>query len=243
MAGSKLPVLFWIHGGGYYYGCSDWYTESTLTAASPLVHAREGGVILITINYRLGIFGFLGGDAIAQRTFDGSSGNFGIQDQQAALKWVAENIDSFGGDSDRVTIFGESAGGNAVLEHLVRPASFPYYRGAVVQSGGYVASKSREAAAMAFNSALERANATAGNELDTLLRLNTTTVAMLPMDYRGGVVVVDGVASTAPAHELIARGEFNTAVPIIITSTRCVEYRTAWRPRSIKSQEDVAIKF
>ena len=72
-------MLFWIHGGGYYVGCSDWYTERTLTAASPLVHARGGGgVILVTINYRLDIFGFLGGDVIAQRTFYGSSGSFGI---------------------------------------------------------------------------------------------------------------------------------------------------------------------
>ena len=127
-------------------GCSTGYTsfpnivlsgstppESYVIA--PLVHASDTGVILVTINYRLNVFGFLGGDAVKSRTVDGSSGNFGIQDQQMAMQWVHDNIASFGGDASRVTIFGESAGGQSIIQHLVRPSSYPYYSRAIVQSG------------------------------------------------------------------------------------------------------------
>ena len=84
---------------------------------------RNHAVVVVSINYRLGALGFLGGLSIAARTLDGSNGNFGILDQQFALHWVQDNIRAFGGDPTKVTIFGESAGGTAILAHLLMPKS------------------------------------------------------------------------------------------------------------------------
>lgn len=93
----KLPVLFYIHGGGYVDGASNDY----LNGHDFII---EHQVILVTFNYRLGIFGFLSLNSTEY------SGNMGLKDQQLALKWINENIEHFGGDSKRITIFGHSAG-------------------------------------------------------------------------------------------------------------------------------------
>lgn len=95
----KLPVMFWIHGGYFF----DWSGNDNLFGPDFLIEQR---VILVTLNYRLGIFGFL---SLGTREY---SGNMGLKDQQLALKWVHENIDQFSGDKKRITIFGESAGIN-----------------------------------------------------------------------------------------------------------------------------------
>lgn len=95
----KLPVLFFIHGGGYLTGASNEF----LNGADFII---EQHVILVTVNYRLGIFGFLSLDS------PDYSGNMGLKDQQLALKWVSENIEHFGGDVERITVFGHSAGKN-----------------------------------------------------------------------------------------------------------------------------------
>ena len=103
---SKLPVMFWIHGGGFQGG-----------SASEPRHDGDflptKGVVLVTINYRLGVFGFLATPALA-REQSGAAGNYGLMDMVAALQWVKANIAAFGGDPDNVTIFGESAGSMAV---------------------------------------------------------------------------------------------------------------------------------
>lgn len=98
----KLPVMFWIHGGGYY----DWSGNDQLFGPDFLIEKR---VIFVTFNYRLSMFGFL-----SLGTVD-YSGNMGMKDQQLALKWTHENIDRFSGDITRITIFGESAGKIAIL--------------------------------------------------------------------------------------------------------------------------------
>lgn len=93
----KLPVMFWIHGGGFY----DWSGNDQLFGPDFLIEKR---IILVTFNYRLGLFGFL---SLGTPEY---SGNMGMKDQQLALKWVHENIERFSGDVTRITIFGESAG-------------------------------------------------------------------------------------------------------------------------------------
>lgn len=93
----KLPVMFWIHGGGFY----DWSGNDQLFGPDFLIEKR---VILVTFNYRLGMFGFL---SLGTPEY---SGNMGMKDQQLALKWVYENIERFSGDATRITMFGESAG-------------------------------------------------------------------------------------------------------------------------------------
>jgi len=122
-----LPVLVWIHGGGFTSGGGRDYDPTKLMAE---------GIVVVTVNYRLGALGFLSHPALASSP-GGSSGNYGLMDQQAALRWVRFNIEQFGGDPDNVTIAGESAGGTAVLAHLVSRSSRGLFRRAIVESGSF----------------------------------------------------------------------------------------------------------
>jgi para-nitrobenzyl esterase len=118
------PVLVWIHGGGFVNGSGDVYNARRL--------AGRGDIVVVTINYRLGALGFLAHPALGP---PGDVGNYGLADQQAALGWVRDNIAGFGGDPDKVTIAGESAGGMSVCDHLVAPDSQGLFSAAIIQSG------------------------------------------------------------------------------------------------------------
>ena len=131
-----FPVMVWIHGGAFNTGGTTTYSDP-----SPLV---SKGVVVVNIAYRLGALGFLGHPALADA--NGAAGNYGIMDQQAALKWVQDNIAAFGGAKDNVTIFGESAGGASVMTHLAAPASRGLFAKAIVQSGAYLAATQLTAA-------------------------------------------------------------------------------------------------
>jgi len=125
---SKLPVMFWIHGGGYAGG-----------ASSEPRHNGDflplKGVVLVTINYRLGVFGFLATSELAKEA-GGTAGNYALMDMVAALQWVKGNIGKFGGDSSNVTIFGESAGSFAVSTLMAAPAAQGLFEKAIGESGG-----------------------------------------------------------------------------------------------------------
>ncbi|WP_198120595.1 carboxylesterase/lipase family protein [Massilia rhizosphaerae] len=124
----KLPVIVWIHGGGFYGG----------TAAVPMFDGgtlARRGVIVVTINYRLGIFGFFAHPELTAESPDKASGNQGIEDQIAALRWVKENIAAFGGDPGRVTIMGESAGGESVAMLVASPQAKGLFQRAISESG------------------------------------------------------------------------------------------------------------
>ena len=122
--GQGLPVMVWIHGGGLTAGSGDPYDPQRLV---------KNGVIVVTINYRLGYLGFFAQSAIdAERHL---KGNYGFMDQQFALQWVRRNIGAFGGDPHRVTIFGESAGGQSVYAQLASPLAAGLFSGAIAQSG------------------------------------------------------------------------------------------------------------
>ncbi|HUN86205.1 MAG TPA: carboxylesterase family protein [Terracidiphilus sp.] len=124
---SNLPVMFWIHGGGYYSG-----------ASSEPRHNGDflplKGVVLVTINYRLGVFGFLVTEDLAKEA-NGSAGNYGLMDMVAALRWVNANIRNFGGDPQNVTIFGESAGSFAVSTLMASPMAQGLFAKAIGESG------------------------------------------------------------------------------------------------------------
>jgi para-nitrobenzyl esterase len=124
----RRPVMVFIHGGGFTSGSGSVF----LYRGGNLV--RNGDAVVVTINYRLGALGFLGHRQLADP--DGLVGNWGMQDQVAALAWVRENIAAFGGDPDNVSIFGESAGGFSVAALLGCPAARGLFRRAIVQSGG-----------------------------------------------------------------------------------------------------------
>jgi len=138
---SSRPVMVWIHGGGFTSGSGSVF----LYRGGQL--ARQGDVVVVTINYRLGALGFLGHPDLGDP--DGFVGNWGLHDQVAALRWVRDHIAQFGGDPGRVTIFGESAGGFSVAALMAVPAAAGLFRRAVVQSGGahvHTAAEARRAA-------------------------------------------------------------------------------------------------
>ena len=123
----KLPVMVWIHGGGLTGGSGHQPNYDGQ-------HFARKGVVLVTINYRLGSLGFFAHPELSAESPHGSSGNYGILDQVAALKWVQQNIASFGGDPNRVTIFGESAGGTSVYLLAATPLAKGLFHRAILQS-------------------------------------------------------------------------------------------------------------
>jgi para-nitrobenzyl esterase len=124
---AKLPVLFWIHGGDHQDGAgSDLPYQSNALV--------ERGVVLVTINYRLGLLGYLCHPELSRESGRDVSGNYGTLDQIAALRWVGENIAAFGGDPANITIFGESAGGESVAHLLTSPLSRGLFQRAILQS-------------------------------------------------------------------------------------------------------------
>lgn len=114
-AGFGLPVMVWIHGGGFTLGEA---VQADGGTAGDLI-ARQTGVVVVSMNYRLGQLGFLAHPELSAEGENGASGNYGLMDQTAALRWVRDNIAAFGGDLDNVTIFGESAGAFSVCSHVV----------------------------------------------------------------------------------------------------------------------------
>lgn len=122
-SGERRPVMVWIHGGAFVNGSSGIYDARWLAA--------RGDIIVVTVNYRLGTLGFLAHPALGA---NGEVGNYGLADQQAALRWVRDNIAAFGGDPQKVTLAGESAGGMSVCDHLVAPGSAGLFRAAILMS-------------------------------------------------------------------------------------------------------------
>ena len=125
----KIPVLVWIYGGGFSFG-------STSDPVHNGEHLARKGVVLVSIAYRVGQLGFLAHPELSAENPQGVSGNYGLLDMIAGLKWIQKNIAAFGGDPDKVTIFGESAGGIAVSMLCASPLAIGLFHGAISQSGG-----------------------------------------------------------------------------------------------------------
>ena len=130
-ATERLPVMVWIHGGGFITG-----SGSLPAMYGEHLSGREH-VVVVSMNYRLGVFGFFAHPALSAESAYGVSGNYGLLDQAAALRWVLRNIAAFGGDPRRVTIFGQSAGGQSVIAHLVSPLSRGLFARAIAESPRY----------------------------------------------------------------------------------------------------------
>ena len=126
---SRLPVMVWIHGGAFQNGFGH---EIEFDGDA---YAKKG-VILVTLNYRLGMCGFLAHPLLTAENAGKGSGNYGLFDQLAALKWVKRNIAAFGGDPDNVTLFGQSAGAGSVQALISSPMAKGYIQRAIIQSGG-----------------------------------------------------------------------------------------------------------
>ena len=200
LRGSSLPVMVWIHGGDLTAGESNDYNPAGL------VH---DGVVVVTINYRLGALGFLAHPALTSR--GGSSGNYGLMDQQAALRWVQQNIRQFGGNPGNVTIFGESAGGLSVLAQLVSPAAKGLFAKAIIESGSYSLLQPSLATAEASGEAFATKAGCASQTAACLRRLPVQTI----LDDQGAVGPdIDGTVLTQSIGTALASGDFSH-VPVI----------------------------
>jgi para-nitrobenzyl esterase len=219
------PVIVWLHTGGFI-GASANFPG---TNGRRLV--EETGVIVVAPNYRLGPFGFLVHDALAAEDPDGSSGNYGLLDQRAALEWVRDNIAEFGGDPDNVTLAGTSAGGQSVGLHLVSPDSQGLFHRASIQSA-YPTSKwstAEEAAGLgeAFAAALGCTDSAQVVECMRSKSRDAVLTALLqspqqvaePAGLAFWEPVVDGVVIPEQPRVLFERGAFHP-VPTIIGFTR-----------------------
>lgn len=190
-----LPVMFWIYGGGLRAGSAHqpYYIGDDLASE---------GVVVVSANYRLGAFGFLATDELADDSDDGSFGNYGLADQAAALEWVQENVAAFGGDPDNVTIFGESAGGGSVCAHLASPRSEGLFQRAIVQSGGGCDRlQDAEEAQTAGAELLEAAGCT-----DLACLRDVPTDELLALDFDANFVA-DGVRLSETGRTRAERGE------------------------------------
>jgi para-nitrobenzyl esterase len=128
----RLPVMVWIHGGAFIGGAG----TDPIFAGEEFV---KKGAILVTLNYRLGIFGFYAHPELTRESVHHSSGNFALEDQMAALQWVRDNIAAFGGDAEKITVFGQSAGGMSVVTLLASPLMNGKFQRAIVESGAILA--------------------------------------------------------------------------------------------------------
>jgi para-nitrobenzyl esterase len=198
-----LPVMVWIHGGAFVGGESDDYDPAGLVA---------DGVIVVTINYRLGALGFLAHPALAARP-GGPTGDYGLMDQQAALRWVRDNIRAFGGNPRNVTIFGESAGGQSVLLQLASAGARGLFAKAIAESGGYAVSPTPLATAEAAGRAFA-AKAGCPSQTAECLRGLPVTKILAAEDRSGASADLDGLVVTQAQKAAFTSGDFSH-VPVI----------------------------
>jgi para-nitrobenzyl esterase len=209
-AGKKLPTLVWIHGGGLFDGESNDYDPTALVKAG-----RAGPTIVVTINYRLGLLGYFAHPAVDAEGHD--FGNYGLMDQQAALRWVQRNIAAFGGDPGNVTVGGQSAGSTSTAALVISPASAGLFHRAIFESGPLLTVAPRELAEQRgakFAEAAgcgEEANGRAAEclralKVSKILSLQGTAAANGP--YVNGLLV-DGKVLPMPGDTAWSSGKFN----------------------------------
>src|SRR5205823_1463207 len=229
LSASRLPrpVLVWIHGGGFWAG----FGGEERHNGAPL--AKKGAVV-VTLNYRLGPFGFLAQPALAGESPHHAAGNYGLLDQIAALQWVKRNIAKFGGDPSRVTIFGESAGSISVAALVASPLAAGLFQRAILESGTTLGLthaiagtfSQRRDSAEALGLRLASAVGVAGMDAGALARLRTVsadTIVAAAVKLAGSPgrplfwPLVDGWVLPQPADSALATGAANV-VPVIVGS-------------------------
>jgi len=216
---TPAPVMVWIHGGAFLFGEGVQTDEGTLGD-----RLAQRGVVVVSMNYRLGPYGFLAHPALTAE--QGASGNWGFMDQQAALRWVRDNVAAFGGDPGDVTLFGQSAGGLSTCLHMVAPESRGLFHRVIVQSGLCESALDDLAAGEAHGVALAERLGCAGDDAATCLREADVDAidaadqaAMDVVDELSGDQawwpIVDGVTVTSEVRDAVEGGGF-ADVPAII---------------------------
>ena len=206
-AGSQYPVMVWIHGGALVTGESDDYIPTMLV---------EDGVTVVTINYRIGALGFLAHPALADP--NGQSGDYGLMDQQAALRWVQRNIASFGGNPHNVTVFGESAGGLSTLSQVASPQARGLFERAIVESGSYNLTQASLAGAEAAGEAFA-AKAGCTSQTAACLRSLPVSAILASENAAGYTPNINSEVLPETLKAAFATGNFNR-VPIINGTNR-----------------------
>ncbi|MFC6592721.1 carboxylesterase/lipase family protein [Deinococcus lacus] len=219
----NLPVMVWIHGGSFNLGASTDYDPRAL--------AREQGVVVVSMNYRLGALGFLATPGLEE---DGSVGNYGLLDQQLALKWVRQNVAAFGGDAANVTVFGELAGGMSICQQLLMPGSKGLFDKAIIQSGPCTApsiTANRADALKVGAGTAEALGCKAGDAaclralpLEKVVRATPPGQGLVPASVPFPPIYADPTLPTAPTAAFGAQGTAQAAnvlpVPVLIGSTQ-----------------------
>lgn len=211
---AKLPVLVWIHGGGYFDGASNDYDATKLV--------KQGKLVVVTFNYRLNLFGFLAHPAL--ETKGQPSGNYGVMDMQAVLKWVQRNIAAFGGDPSNVTLGGQSAGAGATAANLLSPGAKGLFHRAILQSGGYTPFATKATAEDKGRKFAAAAGCTTGDIAKCLRALPAAKIASLAGTASAtsplvGGPFVDGEVIPRQTIDALQAGSFNK-MPVMIGTTR-----------------------
>jgi para-nitrobenzyl esterase len=221
----RLPVMLWLHGGGFIMGSGAFpkYDGSALAA---------NGVLVVTINYRLGRFGVFAHPALAREQAGKTQGNYGLMDQIAALRWVRENIAAFGGDPSNVTLFGQSAGASSVNFLMASPVARGLFAKAISESGSAYArlkhlsggpdSLEEEGARWADKKGVAR------SDLAALRALPAETILDAPV-LEPATPVIDGVILTETLTEAFARGH-TAKVPYIVGANDYEDSLLRWLP-------------
>ena len=231
-ASDRLPVMVWIHGGGFqteHYGGDLWK------------HLAQRGVVIVSIEYRTGALGFLAHPELSKESKDGHSGNYGLLDQIFALKWVQRNIGNFGGDPSKVTIFGESAGAISCSILCGSPLAKGLFRACISQSGGSFApwrdqprtlgidasQKGAEQQGLAFQKHLKKKN------IKQMRKMDAMDLCGNDVGFGGFWPCVDGYVITDDQYRLYERGEYNDVPVIVMTNS---DEGALFSPPNIKAE-------
>ena len=217
-AAEKLPVMVWIHGGGYvdgHYAGDLWKSLA------------QRGVVIVSVEYRTGALGFMAHPELTKENKEGHSGNYGILDQIFALQWVQRNIAQFGGDPQKVTIFGESAGAISCSILCASPLAKGLFRACISHSGGSFApwsdqprslgldasQKGAESQGLAFQKHLKKKNLKQLRQMDAMLLCDGN------VGFSGFWPCVDGYVICDDQYRLYERGEYNDVPVIVMTNS------------------------
>lgn len=214
-AKEKFPVLVWIYGGGFSFG-------STSEPVHNGEHLARKGVVLVSIAYRVGQLGFLAHPELSGENLNNVSGNYGLLDQIAGLQWIQDNIAAFGGDPNKVTIFGESAGGISVSMLCASPLAKGLFHGAISQSGGSFGptrpttypGENMKTLQQAEQAGIEYARKVGANSIADLRKIEADKLPM-GMGMGGAWPIVDGYVIPDDQHKLYQAGKYND-VPVLI---------------------------
>ena len=232
-ANEKLPVMVWIHGGGFQ---TEWYGGDLWKLLA------QRGVVIVSVEYRTGALGFMAHPELSKEDPDGHSGNYGLLDQICALQWVQRNIVHFGGDPSKVTIFGESAGAISCSMLCASPLAKGLFHGCISQSGGSFApwsdnprslgldasQKGAEKQGLAFQQHLKK------KSLKQLRQMDAMSLCDGNVGFGGFWPCVDGYVICDDQYRLYERGEYNDVPVIVMTNS---DEGALFTPPTVKAED------